>query len=168
MERLLEKLRLFVSTIPGLFWVRNINSVTWRFIFVGGFLALMGVLTLVFLVEVINLEKTLANFIQLVFYLEAGFFLHKFFTWKIVEITWKKFLWEWASFNTLRITVLLIEQFLYDLFLWMGVYYVICWFLSSVVGTVMNYYLTNYVVFGKLAYFKDIATKIKIKLNPRS
>jgi len=118
-----------------------------KFVFVGGFVTLLGIIGLYFLVDILSIQKNLAYFGLTIVSLQLNFFLSLVITWRGVEKQGSVRM-QWLKYHISRGAVALVNQFLFALLGWFGLEYMIANLICIALSTGLNFLAGELVVFA--------------------
>jgi len=118
-----------------------------KFVFIGGFVTLLGIIGLYFLVDILSIQKNLAYFGLTIVSLQLNFFLS-------VRVTWAgmseqdSIKVQWLKYHLSRGVVAFLNQLLFALLGWLGLAYMIANLVCIAISTGLNFLAGELVVFA--------------------
>lgn len=144
---------MFQSLMSSPFMQRKHVRQILKFIVTGGTGAFLEFASLALLVEVIDVDESVAGIYSLGPSLVYVFLMHKYFTFKNHE---KNVGGQMAKFALVYALAILFNILLYSVFIWLGVYYPFAKALAIAIVAVWNYILAHGFIFKKNEEEADI------------
>lgn len=111
---------------------------------IGLIVTLLGSVMMYLFVDILHIEEILAYFLQTVIALQANFNLNKLITWKDYK---GKYWNEWVRFHGFRLITIVGSQILFAIFVYIGMHYMIAYFINIALSTIVNFLTSDKYVF---------------------
>ncbi|HLV97565.1 MAG TPA: GtrA family protein [Ktedonobacterales bacterium] len=127
-------------------WViRVLKGRFWGFGLVGLSVLAGGTALLYVLVHFLGVQQNVAYFIQAVVSIEANFVLNRFFNWRDRR---GPILTQWLKFHTTKVGTIILNQILFALLTYAGIFYLVATVICTAVITVINFITNDKYVFA--------------------
>ncbi|MHA1852048.1 MAG: GtrA family protein [Candidatus Heimdallarchaeaceae archaeon] len=118
-----------------------------KFGLVGGSVTILGALLMYLFIDILNINESVAYFIQTLIALQLNFIFNKIITWSKKSNKLKSLVISWAKFHLVRVVTALINQLLFALLISIKIHYLFAYAITIMVCTVINYLGTDRFVF---------------------
>lgn len=136
-------------------WKKIINHKIFRFLLCGAITATFNVLVIAAMIEKFRfntpVQRNIANLLSIEVSLIFSFFVYKIWVWSEENWTVKEVLWcQIPLYHFSCGTAVIIRSFiLFPLLDWLGVNYKINTLIGIILGSILNYVMTDKLVFNK-------------------